>query len=284
MDEKSQPIVIKRVKKSIHGGHGGSWKVAFADFMTAMFAMFLVLWLVAVMEAPQREGIAEYFRNPNPPGGQSGVSRSIIDLQGGSDTVIDLGPIPNEPMSGDELEEYLLELEQERLEALQEALEEAIDRSQALEPFKDQLLLDITPEGLRIQLVDRENRPMFPLGSSEPYDYARRILEELALVLNEVPNKISIAGHTDKTPFARPREDYGNWELSSDRAHAARRAMLAGGMKEERVAQVTGLASTVLFDKENPFNPINRRISIIVLNPRAEEAITTRESRTVEGF
>ena len=279
MEEKNQPIVIKRVKKIMPAHHGGSWKVAFADFMTAMFAMFLILWLVTAMDETQRAGIADYFRNPTVVEGASVGSPNVIDLQGGSATPIDFGDSPVPPAE-DEPGQSAAELEQ--LEALQQVLEEAIANSQALEPFKDQLLLDITPEGLRIQLVDQENRPMFDLGSPRLKGYAHRILEQLGQVLNSVPNKISIAGHTDATPFVWSRTDYGNWELSADRANAARRSLLAGGMREERVAQVNGLASTVLFDKENPRNPINRRISIIVLNRWAEEAIERRESQVVD--
>jgi chemotaxis protein MotB len=280
MDEKNQPIVIKRVKKIVQGHHGGGWKVAFADFMTAMFAVFLILWLVTAMDETKRHGIADYFRNPSQMQGPAGQV-SAVDLQGGSDTPLALGDVPNRP-SLEIMDDFAQEMDMKQLEALQQVLEEAISRSQALAPFKDQLLLDISPEGLRIQLVDQENRPMFDLGSARLRDYAERILLQLAEPLNSVPNKISIAGHTDATPFVARRADYGNWELSSDRALAARRALIAGGMQPERVAQVTGLSSTVLFDKENPFNPINRRISIIVLNRIAEEAISRRESKTAD--
>ena len=279
MDDKTQPIVIKRVKKVEAGHHGGSWKVAFADFMTAMFAMFLILWVVTAMDDEQRAGVAGYFRDPTgfqaPERGEVGPpGENLIDLEGGSETPLDIGDSPLAPRDEDLFEEAQRR-QLERMESLQQDLEHAIERSQALEPFKDQLLLDITPEGLRIQLVDQRNRPMFDLGSDDMRNYAEAILMELADVINEVPNKISITGHTDAVAFADPR-DYDNWELSADRANSARRALMRGGIEPGRIAQVTGLADTVLFDKEDPENPINRRISIVVLNPDAEQAISDR--------
>jgi chemotaxis protein MotB len=162
--------------------------------------------------------------------------------------------------------------EREQLESLEDELRAAIDKSQALEPFKDQLLLDITPEGLRIQIVDKQNRPMFDSGSSALKDYTVAILRELPTYLNSVPNRISISGHTDAKPFGSRGGAYSNWELSADRANAARRALQAGGLDAAKSARVVGLASSVLFDRNDPMNPINRRISIIVMTRRAEEA------------
>ena len=298
MQDKQRPIIVKRVKKVKAGHHGGSWKVAFADFMTAMFAMFLVLWLVTAMDESQRRGIADYFRNPTlVEAGQGGGPPSLVDFDGGSEVVIDLGNIPLEARGeGTVLQRTSgwamqrsespgwsgtwSEEQEQRLEALQMELEEAIGKSQALEPFKDQLFLDITPEGLRIQIVDRRNRPMFDLGSPELKDYAELILREFAQVANSVPNRIAITGHTDAIGFAG-NGDYDNWELSADRANAARRALLRGGIETDRVVQVMGLADRVLFDAENPDSPINRRISITVLNEDAEEAIHRREGGVI---
>lgn len=147
------------------------------------------------------------------------------------------------------------EREQQQLEALKRELEEAISKSQALEPFKDQLLLDLTPEGLRIQIVDKQNRPMFDMGSAALKPYTREILRELSQFINHVPNRISITGHTDTTAY-NAVHGYSNWELSADRANAARRALLDGGMTEEKVTRVVGLSSSVLFDKAQPDNPI----------------------------
>ncbi len=279
MEDRIQPVIIKRVRKVKGGAHGGSWKVALADFMTAMFAMFLVLWLVTALDESQRRGIADYFRDPTMVQGPDGRGPpALIDFEGGSEIALDLGEIPIRPDDASILDEAR-RVQKEQLENLQVELEAAIERSQALEPFKDQLLLDITPEGLRIQLVDRRNRPMFDLGSATLRSYAARILAELGEVVNAVPNRIAISGHTDAVGFAGTTE-YDNWELSADRANAARRALLDGGVEKDRIAQVVGLADRVLFDRENPTNPINRRISITVLNPEAEEAITQREGST----
>jgi chemotaxis protein MotB len=171
----------------------------------------------------------------------------------------------------EDVEKLAREQEKKQLEALMQNLKEAIDKSQALQPFKDQLLLDITPEGLRIQIVDKQSRPMFDSGSTTLKPYTGDILHELASFLNSVPNKISLSGHTDTAPFAGG-DGYTNWELSSGRANAARRALVAGGMQENKVALVIGLADSVLFDKTDPRNPINRRISIVVMNKAAEKA------------
>jgi chemotaxis protein MotB len=158
-----------------------------------------------------------------------------------------------------------------KLESLMQELRQAIDMSEALKPFKDQLLLDITPEGLRIQIVDAQNRPMFDLGSAKLKDYTGQILHELAPYLSSVPNRISVSGHTDTTPYAAAKGET-NWDLSADRANAARRALEGGGMSTDKIARIVGLSSSVLFDKDNPRNPINRRISIIVMTQQAEEA------------
>jgi chemotaxis protein MotB len=162
-----------------------------------------------------------------------------------------------------------------------EDLREAIDKSQALEPFKDQLLLDITPEGLRIQIVDKQNRPMFDLGGTRLKDYTGVILREVATYLNSVPNRISLSGHTDDKPYTGAR-GYTNWDLSADRANAARRALQEGGLESRKVARVVGLASSVLFDKQNPHNPINRRISIIVMTKSAEARALSTDAPDVE--
>jgi len=161
--------------------------------------------------------------------------------------------------------------EKKRLETLMQDLKEAIDKSQALEPFKDQLLLDLTPDGLRIQIVDKQNRPMFDIGRDKLKPYTVAILRELSSFINQVPNHISITGHTDTTAYSSDA-GYTNWELSADRANAARRALVGGGMSDAKVTRVVGLSSSVLFDKTDPQNPINRRISIVVMTQDAENA------------
>ena len=164
----------------------------------------------------------------------------------------------------------MLAAEHQQLESLMEELKKAIDESQALEPFKDQLLLDITPEGLRIQIVDKQNRPMFDIGSTRLKPYTVAILTELAKYLNTVPNHLSVTGHTDATPYA-DGSGRTNWDLSADRANAARRALEAAGLSSDKTARVVGLSSVVLFNKEDPRAPVNRRISIIVMTRQAEQ-------------
>jgi len=167
------------------------------------------------------------------------------------------------------------------LRELKERIEKAIETVPTLQQFKKQLLLDITSEGLRIQIVDEQNRPMFALARAELQPYTKVILHEIAKTLNDIPNKISLSGHTDATVYASGERSYSNWELSSDRANASRRELVAGGLQEDKILRVVGLSSAVLFDKENPNNPINRRISIIVLNKKAEKLVT-KENQTVD--
>ena len=173
------------------------------------------------------------------------------------------------------------QLERKQLDALMQDLKEAIAKSQALQPFKDQLLLDITPEGLRIQIVDQQNRPMFDSGSAHLKPYTQDILTEVARYLNTVPNRLSLTGHTDAAPYAGG-SGRTNWDLSSERANAARRALEAAGLSTDKTARVVGLSSSVLFDKGDPRDPINRRISIIVMTRQAEaEALKTDTPATL---
>ncbi|WAH63805.1 flagellar motor protein MotB [Xanthomonas hortorum] len=283
MAEGKSTVVIRRVKKVQGGGHhGGAWKVAFADFVTAMMAFFLVLWLMAATTKEQRAAISEYFRNPSPLSGKSpapspgmngpgGASTSMIKLGGTADMAKgqkdEMGR--KRDNAADTTEDSRAK-DKKRLEALMQDLKEAIDKSQALEPFKDQLLLDLTPDGLRIQIVDKQNRPMFDIGRDQLKPYTVDILRELSSFINQVPNHISITGHTDTTAYSSDA-GYTNWELSADRANAARRALVGGGMADAKVTRVVGLSSSVLFDKTNPQNPINRRISIVVMTQDAEQ-------------
>jgi chemotaxis protein MotB len=273
---ENQTIIVKKIKKGGHGHHGGGWKVAFADFAVAMMAFFLLLWLMASTTKEEKAGLAEYF-SPATPGFAegSGASESIIDMGGGQrisqgDDSKEDAMKPRAP-NEDEIQQALAQ-EKERLESLMADLKKAIETSQALKPFKDQLFLDITAEGLRIQIVDKENRPMFDSGKAELKSYTKVILHELAKIINSVPNKISLTGHTDVSRFAK-RPNYSNWELSSDRANASRRALLEGGLGKAKMAKVVGLSSMVLFNKENPRDPINRRIAIVVMNAAAEKAL-----------
>jgi chemotaxis protein MotB len=297
-DKEKRPIIIVKKKITAGGHHGGAWKVAYADFVTAMMAFFMVMWLVASVSKEQRAAMFEYFNNPSmeeghsvkaAPGqaGPGGASTSVIDMGGGMDapksTPQDDGTgRAVDTVSEDDAKRIAQQAERKQLESLMQQLSEAIDNSKALEPFKDQLLLDITPEGLRVQIVDKLNRPMFDLGKSNLKDYTNDILHEVARYLNSVPNRISLSGHTDHKPYAGTA-GYTNWELSADRANAARRALLEGGLDPQKLARVVGLASSVLFDPKNPYNPINRRISIIVMTKSAEATALSTDAPDVEA-
>ncbi len=270
---ENQTIIVKKIKKGGHGHHGGAWKVAFADFAVAMMAFFLLLWLIASTTKEEQAGLSEYFSPPTQGFADgSGTSEDIVDMGGGQKISQgdDSKQDAREP-TVDEIRE-VIEAERKQLESLMQELKMAIENSEALKPFKDQLLLDITPEGLRIQIVDKEGRPMFDSGGATLKPYSRTILREIAKVINKVPNKLSLTGHTDATKFVS-RKGYSNWELSADRANASRRELIAGGYDVDKIAKVVGLASIVPFDKEDPRSPVNRRIAIIVLNKAAEEAL-----------
>ena len=282
-DDSQQPIVVKRIKKGGGGHHGGAWKIAYADFVTAMMAFFLLMWLLGSTAKGDLKGIADYFQAPLKValsgGSGSGDSSSVI--QGGGE---DLSRTHGQVKRGDvEAEKKTINLqrlradferaEKQRLESLKGELEALIEATPALKQFKNQLLLDLTTEGLRIQIVDEKNRPMFDSASSELKPYTRDILREIGRALNKVENRVSLSGHTDATPYAGGDRGFGNWELSTNRANASRRELVAGGMDDGKMIRVVGLASTVLYDKSDPHGAINRRISIVILNKRTEEAI-----------
>jgi chemotaxis protein MotB len=282
-EDRIAPIVVKKVKKVAGGHHGGAWKIAYADFVTAMMAFFLLMWLLGSSSKAQLEGISEYFKMPLKAALMGGpavaASDSVIKNTGGKDITKKQGQV--KPVDGpkgkeksvdvNDAKEALKKAEAAKLEQLKQKIEDAIDASETLKKFKSQLLLDITSEGLRIQIVDDQNRPMFASSKAELQPYAKEILHEIGKMLNGVQNKISLSGHTDAAPYPDGERGYSNWELSSDRANTSRRELVAGGMDEAKLLRVVGLASASLFDKENPYNPINRRISIIIMNKEAEE-------------
>ena len=280
-DLSQRPIVIKRIKKVAGGHHGGAWKIAYADFVTAMMAFFLLMWLLGSTTKAQLKGISDYFKTPlkvaMSGGSGSGDATSIIK-GGGNDITRQDGQEKKaieEHTIDDKTKQMLRErAERMKLEGLKKRIEQAIEANPALKKFENQLLLDITTEGLRIQIVDEQNRPMFALGKAELQTYTKTILREIGKMLNDVSNKISLTGHTDAKPFPSGDKGFSNWELSADRANASRRELVAGGMDTEKVLKVVGLSSAVLFDKVDPLNPINRRISIVVLNEKAEKAVT----------
>jgi len=282
-ERKLQPIVVKRIRKAKHVAHGGAWKIAYADFVTAMMAFFLLMWLLGSTTQGDLQGIAEYFRTPLKValsgGNGSGDSSSVIQ-GGGTDLTRTVGARPRgdieerqRKLNLQALRAELRAAEKKRLTRLKSQLEEAITRNMKLAELRSQIKLDLTPDGLRIQIVDDQNRPMFDNGRATVKEYMRDLLREIASVLNSVENRVSISGHTDSAPYGSGERGYSNWELSAERANASRRELVAGGMLESKVVRVIGLGSTVMYDVANPRSPMNRRISIVVLNQDAEERV-----------
>lgn len=281
-DLAQRPIVIKRIKKVAGGHHGGAWKIAYADFVTAMMAFFLLMWLLGSSTKAKLEGISEYFKTPLKvalSGGSSVANTDSILVGGGEDFTRQEGQVLKGVVKEEKVDEKTKKVLRERaerirLEGLKKKIEQAIEANPSLKKFENQLLLDITSDGLRIQIVDEQNRPMFALGRADLQPYTKTILREIGKMLNDVPNKISLSGHTDAKPFPSGDKGFSNWELSADRANTSRRELVAGGMDTDKVLKVVGLSSAVLFDKNDAFNPINRRISIVVMNEKAVNAVT----------
>ena len=286
-DDSQRPIIVRRIKKNAHGHHGGAWKIAYADFVTAMMAFFLLMWLLGSTTKATREGIAEYFKTPlrvSMSGGSGAGDASSIIQGGGTDLTRKTGQVQKssaptkkktinlEAAKAEELRKAKA-AEKAKLEELKAKLDKKIDSQPVLKQFKKQLMIDITGEGLRIQIVDDQNRPMFAKGSAALQPYTKEILSEISKVLNDVPNSISLSGHTDATPYSGGERGYSNWELSADRANACRRELVAGGIADGKILRVVGLGSAVPFDKNDHQSPLNRRISIIVMNKQTEDAV-----------
>jgi len=293
MSEDVRPIVIKRIKKVAGGHHGGAWKLAYADFVTAMMAFFLLMWLLGSTANGDLKGIAEFFQNPlkvSMSGGSGAGDATSILNGGGKDLTSSSGQVKDgdveskkrgatvreaktEQLKTEQLRKEFEKREKATLTELKQSIEKLIEGNSMLRQFKNQLLMDVTTEGLRIQIIDEQNRPMFDTSSAELKPYSKVILREIGRALNAVPNKVSFSGHTDAAQFVGGEKGFSNWELSANRANASRREMIAGGMDENKVLRVVGLSSTVLFDKNDPLSSSNRRINIVVLNKRTEEAM-----------
>ena len=282
-DESRPPIIIKRIKKVAGGHHGGAWKIAYADFVTAMMAFFLLMWLLGSTAEGDRKGIAEYFQTPlrvaMAGGSGSGDSSSVLD-GGGEDLTRSAGqvrrsdePARRQTINLQAARAELRRQEAERLEGLKQRFEQAIESNEKLAPFKNQIRLAITAEGLQVTVVDEQNRPMFDTGGADIKNYTRDVMRAIGGLLNDVDNAISLAGHTDAVQYARGERGYSNWELSADRANASRRELVAGGMIENKVLRVVGLGSSLPLDAADPLNPMNRRISLVVLNDKTERQI-----------
>ncbi|MEQ1806516.1 MAG: flagellar motor protein MotB [Burkholderiaceae bacterium] len=283
--KKLQPIIIKRVKKGGHAVHGGAWKIAYADFVTAMMAFFLLMWLLGSVTDGDKKGIADYFNTPLKvallqSGNGSGDASHVVK-GGGKDFSRTSGQVKNGEIPPDQktinlaaLKAEQRRLEMERLKGLRDKVEDILANNPKLAAMKSQIRLDMIRDGLRIQIVDENGRPMFDSGSAVVKPYMRDLLAELGNVLAEVPNRLTLEGHTDATPFGAGGRGYSNWELSSDRANASRRELIFGGLPEERVMRVQGLASISPYEPSDPHSAQNRRISIIVMNKEAEARIS----------
>jgi len=293
--KKLQPIIIKRIKKGGHAVHGGAWKIAYADFVTAMMAFFLLMWLLGSTTDGDKKGIADYFASPLKVamiGGSGAGDASSVVKGGGTDLTRANGQVKQGDIDTQRKTLQLKALkadqrraEASRLESLKKKVEDVLAANPKLAALRSQIRLEMTRDGLRIQIVDEQNRAMFDSGSAIVKPYMRELLREIGAVLTEVPNRLTLEGHTDAQPFGAGERGYSNWELSSDRANASRRELGAGGLPEDRVLLVQGLASSVLFDPADPLSAVNRRISILVMNRDAEDRllrVTTDEEEVAE--
>ena len=273
MKNQSHPIVVvKRRKHKSHGSAHGSWKIAYADFMTAMMAFFLVMWLISISSPKELIQIAEYFRTPLATAITGGprMANSDSPIPGGGDDVTQQqGEVRKQP----NIDELKKRMEVNRLKRIRGELDQLIEADPKLRALRPHLKIDLVQEGLRIQIIDSQNRPMFKTGSAEVEPYMRDILRGIAPVLNEIPNKISLSGHNDDYPYATGERGYSNWELSADRANASRRELVAGGLDDGKVLRVIGMSNSMRLSARGGGDAINRRISLLVLNNQAEQAI-----------
>ncbi|WP_110677548.1 flagellar motor protein MotB [Salinicola sp. RZ23] len=275
-----RPIIVKRKRVQKAGHHGGSWKIAYADFMTALMALFLVLWILSTVSENELESIAEYFRTPLAvalTGGDKNTASSSVIPGGGADPTASKGEVRRV----DVRQQTRPSDEQRMLRALRDRLSSVIRNDPQLRQLQSQLRMDFSPEGLRVQIVDSDQRPMFELGSDRLEPYMVKILRKIAPVLNEMPNLISISGHTDALPYAGGEKGYSNWELSADRANASRRELIAGGLSPDKLLRVAGMGSRVTLPGTDPADAVNRRISIVVLDNRASRAIEQRDEKAL---
>lgn len=283
-EKKLQPIIIKRVKKGGHAAHGGAWKIAYADFVTAMMAFFLLMWLLGSTAKGELQGIADYFNAPLKVamvGGDGAGNSSSVIPGGGNDLSKVHGQVRRSDsdvdkqrrMTPEQMRAEMARQDQARIKALQAKIDSIITANQILSEYRSQIRMDLTPDGLQIQIVDDQNRPMFDSGSALVKPYMRDILRGIGASLTGVENRISLAGHTDAVPYSNSDRGYSNWELSADRANASRRELVAAGMPDSKLARVVGLAASDLLEPDNPRAPSNRRITITVLTREAEERL-----------
>ncbi|SCB92161.1 flagellar motor protein MotB [Gilliamella intestini] len=285
MKDQSIRIIVK--KKSGHGGghHGGSWKIAYADFMTAMMALFLVMWLISTSTPQELKGIAEYFRTPLILGynGGKNISDSESPIPGGGDDVNkQLGEEKNDALSQNEIEKKQLEKIQ-MIEAARK-IYDIFEIDEKLKKLAPNLIIELTEMGLRIQILASDDKPMFDVGSATIDPNMREILRTLAPIINSLPNKITLSGHTDERQYSTGDRGYSNWELSADRANSSRRELIAGGLDSSKITRIIALADTVSLNNPNYSKDANRRISILILNKTAQEYIEAENNMTGIDF
>lgn len=272
MNKKPHNIIVVKKSKGHGGGHhGGSWKIAYADFMTAMMAFFLVMWLLSNSTPQERQQIAEYFKAPVNVALSNGDKNSLSDsvIPGGGDDML--------KQDGEELR-YENNTGLQDLDKLKEKIEELIDIDPRLNDFKSNLLLTIIDSGLLIQIIDSQERPMFKVGSKKPEEYMVHILHALVPILNTIPNRMTLTGHTDSLPYANGEVGYSNWELSADRSNASRQVLVNGGLHSDKILQVIGVASNMSMGDSPPDAPANRRITLLILTKSKEKAIFQEDS------
>jgi chemotaxis protein MotB len=279
---EARPIIIKKIKKGGHGGHhGGAWKVAYADFVTAMMAFFLLMWLINTTSPEQKRGIADYFApasvsettsgsggilggaSPASSGAKSSGSKDIIEALApeAPQNVTDTGQSQNQSQNSTQGTQD--KADEAALTSAAQSLRQAMQDMPELSELSKQIIVDQTPEGLRIQLVDQEGRSMFKEGSAEPNDRAKVLLQAVAHVVNQLPNRITIAGHTSASVAGvKPASD---WALSSARADASRQILQTAGVDADRIYQVAGKADSDPLYPDDPLLPGNRRITIVLL-------------------
>ena len=278
-DDEKRPIIVKKVKKISGGHHGGAWKVAYADFVTAMMAFFMMLWLLNISDKETLEGLADYFTPTTASVSSSsgsgavlgGTSLSTDGAQSSGAVAVDVNAPPPTETSDDanqqtqeEFESKINERENAMLQDAADRIRQAVQRSPELAEHEDQILIEQTPDGMRIQIIVKDRRSMFRDGTADLYGYAMRLIQEVGTVVEGMPNRVAIMGHTDASGI-RDNPDYTNWELSADRANAARRVLRQTGVSTDRFSEVTGKASTEPLFPDSPFRPENRRITILVL-------------------
>lgn len=299
-DDKAQPIVIKKIVKG-GGHHGGAWKVAYADFVTAMMAFFLLLWLLNVATDEQKNAISNYFDPTHPKvsqdtsgagGVMGGLTMSPQGAMASTQNPLTPQQINKERLRGSSsqskvnlksaAEKAREEAEKKKFKEVEQALKQAIQKNPELAKLAKNLMIDMTPEGLRIQIVDQEGEPMFPIGSAKMFPKTEALLKQITSVVLDMPNELSVRGHTDSVKYS-PGATYTNWELSADRANASRRVILEGGMPADRLNNVMGKADTEPLIAEDPTDARNRRITIILLKEELTNPLPPDEAEAAEG-